>query len=73
MTALTTNQLKDNNLYFYLYMAAPVVFPITFYFTMHEKVAYAALYAVLLFCAVLTNGRWCALELSPKLISWDLR
>lgn len=52
MTALTTNQLKDNNLYFYLYMAAPVVFPITFYFTMHEKVAYAALYAVLLFCAV---------------------
>ncbi|SPW26805.1 Uncharacterised protein [Edwardsiella tarda] len=49
---MTTNQLKDNNLYFYLYMAAPVVFPITFYFTMHEKVAYAALYAVLLFCAV---------------------
>jgi len=49
---LTTNQLKPNNLYFYFYMVAPVVFPAAFYFTMHEKAAYAALYAVLLFCAV---------------------
>lgn len=52
MTALTTNQLKNNNLYFYLYMAAPVVFPIAYYFTMHKKVAYVALYAVLLVCVV---------------------
>ncbi|HAV1787548.1 TPA: hypothetical protein JG904_001546 [Enterobacter hormaechei subsp. xiangfangensis] len=52
MMALTTNQLKQKNLYFYFYMAAPAVFPITFYFTMHEKAAYAALYAVLLICVV---------------------
>lgn len=47
---MTTNQLKQKNLYFYIYMAAPVVFPIAYYFTMHEKAAYAALYAALFIC-----------------------
>lgn len=52
MAALTTNQLKQKNLYFYVYMAAPMVFPVAYYFTMHEKVAYVALYAVLFICVV---------------------
>lgn len=49
---MTTNQLKQKNLYFYVYMAAPMVFPVAYYFTMHEKVAYVALYAVLFICVV---------------------
>lgn len=52
MAALTTNQLKNNHLYFYIYMVAPLMFPVAYYFTMNEKVSSAVFYAIALICAV---------------------
>lgn len=39
MMALTTNQMKNNNLYFYLYMAIPVLLPAIYFFTMNDVAA----------------------------------
>ncbi|WP_435926673.1 hypothetical protein [Dryocola sp. BD613] len=47
---MTTNKLKNNNLYFYLYMAAPLVLPNAYYFTMNDKAAFAAFAVVALIC-----------------------
>lgn len=49
---LTNNLIKNNNLHFYLFMAAPVVFPIAYYFTISEKAASVLFYAMALICVV---------------------
>ena len=49
---MATNQLKNKNVYFYLYIAAPLVLPLANYFTMNEREVYVAFYVTALICAV---------------------
>ncbi|KYC09776.1 hypothetical protein AGQ53_15695 [Salmonella enterica subsp. enterica] len=52
MMALTTNQLKKKNLYFYLYMAIPLLFPATYFLTMNDKAALAVFYVTAIACMI---------------------
>jgi hypothetical protein len=52
MAAMTTNQLKQKNLYFYLYMAIPLVLPLAYFFTMNDKAAFAVFYVVAIICVI---------------------
>lgn len=49
---MATNQLKNNNLYFYIYMALPLLFPATYFFTMNDKAALAVFYATAIVCMI---------------------
>lgn len=46
-------QLKNNNIYFYLYMAAPSVLPLAYFFTMNDKAAFVVFCVVALICVFL--------------------
>ncbi|MFV4835321.1 hypothetical protein ACNJNY_03835 [Citrobacter freundii] len=52
MMALTTNQMKNNNLYFYLYMAIPVLFPAIYFFTMNDVAALIVFYVAAIICVI---------------------
>lgn len=41
---LITNSMKNKDLYFYLYMAIPLLFPVAYFFTMNDKAALAVFY-----------------------------
>ncbi|WP_313326844.1 hypothetical protein [Enterobacter oligotrophicus] len=45
---LSTNNLKNKDLCFYLYMTAPLILPVAYYFTMNDKVSLAVFYVVAL-------------------------
>ncbi|EKL0722450.1 hypothetical protein FP371_17510 [Citrobacter freundii] len=47
------NKLKNNNIYFYFYMAAPSVLPLAYFFTMNDKAAFAVFCVVALICVFL--------------------
>lgn len=49
---MTTNSMKHKDLYFYLYMAIPLLFPVAYFFTMNNKVACVVFYVVALVCMV---------------------
>ena len=57
MMALTTNQMKNNNLYFYLYMAIPVLFPAIYFFTMNDVAALIVFYVAAIICVIFDQLR----------------
>ncbi|MFU0963919.1 hypothetical protein [Kluyvera ascorbata] len=70
---MTINQLKNNNLYFHLYFAASLVFPLAYYLSMNDKVAAIAFYAVALICAVLDQRALVRSEVvSDTHIAWSV-
>ncbi|NTX83142.1 hypothetical protein G7003_05560 [Citrobacter youngae] len=52
MTTLTTNQMKNNNLYFYLYMAIPLLLPVIYFFTMNDMAALIVFYVTAIICVI---------------------
>lgn len=44
--------MKYKDLYFYLYMAIPLVFPVAYFFTMNDKVACVSFFVVALICMI---------------------
>ncbi|MDV0579407.1 hypothetical protein RZO86_11570 [Citrobacter braakii] len=49
---MTTNSMKNKDLYFYLYMVLPLLLPVAYFFTMNDKAAFAVFYVVAIVCVV---------------------
>lgn len=49
---MTNNQLKKKNLYFYLYMAIPLLFPMTYFCTKNDMVATVVFYIAAIACMI---------------------
>lgn len=52
MASLTTNTLENNNMYFNIYMAIPLVFPIAYFFTMDDIIATVVFYIAAIACMI---------------------
>lgn len=53
IVTMSFKQLKNNTIYFFLYMAAPSVLPLAYFFTLNNKVAFVVFCVVALICIFL--------------------
>ena len=49
---MTTNTLENNNMYFNIYMAIPLVFPITYFFTRDDIISTVVFYIAAIACVI---------------------